>query len=235
MTEKEEKSVFFFDIDNCLYARSYKIHDIMAKLIDDYFMEKLNLDFDEASRLHQRYYKEYGLAIEGLVRHHEIDPIEYNSKVDDALPIPDVLKPDPKLRKFLESFDKSKVKLWLFTNAYQTHASRVIKALDIEGIFDGVTFCDYREPILICKPKPEMYERAMRDAGISEKSRCLFIDDSYNNIKGAKEFGWKTTIHFLDANDPSPKIKAGDYEIRDFEEIKQIVPELFKSAKCNAC
>ncbi|KAK9478264.1 HAD-like domain-containing protein [Lipomyces japonicus] len=223
-----DKVVFFFDIDNCLYPRSYKIHDIMAKLIDDYFMERLNLSFNDASILHQKYYKEYGLAIEGLVRHHEIDPLEYNSKVDDALPIAQVLKPDPKLKEFLLSFDKSKVKLWLFTNAYKTHAQRVIKALDIENIFEGVTFCDYSEPILICKPKPEMFERAMKDAGVSSNDKCYFIDDSYTNIKGAKEFGWNLTIQYIDPLDNPPPAKAGHYELRDFLEIKALVPELFK-------
>ncbi|KAK9472507.1 HAD-like domain-containing protein [Dipodascopsis tothii] len=221
------KSVFFFDIDNCLYARSYKIHQIMAKLIDDYFMEKLDLDFDAASELHQRYYKDYGLAIEGLVRHHEIDPLEYNSKVDDMLPIADVLKPDPKLRAFLESFDRTKVKLWLFTNAYKTHAQRVIKALGLEGLFDGLTFCDYAEPILICKPKPEMFERAMAAAGVTDKSKCYFIDDSYTNIKGSKAFGWAKSIHFLDPEDPVPAVPAGDAVVRDFAELRELVPDLF--------
>ncbi|KAK9237509.1 HAD-like domain-containing protein [Lipomyces kononenkoae] len=226
-TAEDEKIVFFFDIDNCLYPRSYKIHDIMAKLIDDYFMEKLELDFEEARILHQQYYRDYGLAIEGLVRHHEIDPIEYNSKVDDALPIADILKPDPVMKKFLKSIDRSKVKLWLFTNAYKTHASRVIKALDIEDQFDGVTYCDYNEPILICKPKPEMFERAMRDAGATSKDKCYFVDDSSTNIKGAKAFGWKVTIQYLDPLDSTPPTLAGHYEIRNFEEIKKIVPEIF--------
>ena len=32
----------------------------------------LGLDEDKASELHHRYYTEYGLALRGLVRHHEI-------------------------------------------------------------------------------------------------------------------------------------------------------------------
>ncbi|KAK9380656.1 HAD-like domain-containing protein [Kockiozyma suomiensis] len=224
----DDRIVFFFDIDNCLYPRSYMIHDRMAKLIDDYFMEKLNLSYEEAFELHQRYYKDYGLAIEGLVRHHEIDPLEYNSKVDDALPIAEVIKPSPKLRAFLESIDKSKVKLWLFTNAYKTHASRVVKALGVEDLFEGVTFCDYAEPILICKPKPEMFERAMKMAGVSSKDKCYFIDDSFTNIKAAKEFGWKLSIQYLDPLDKTPSELAGHYELREFEEIRSFAPEIFK-------
>ena len=43
----------------------------MAKLINKYFVTHLNVPTEEATRLHQQYYKDYGLAIEGLVRHHE--------------------------------------------------------------------------------------------------------------------------------------------------------------------
>ncbi|KAI0150453.1 pyrimidine 5'-nucleotidase [Xylariaceae sp. FL1272] len=134
--------VFFFDIDNCLYPRSTKVHDLMAALIDEYFAKHLGLPEEEAIRLHHEYYKNYGLAIEGLVRHHQIDPLEYNAKVDDALPLEGIIRPDPELRKMLERIDTSKVKLWLLTNAYVTHARRVVKLLGIEDLFEGLTYCD---------------------------------------------------------------------------------------------
>ena len=120
---KDNRMVFFFDIDNCLYSKSHRIHEYMGELIDDYFQTHLELSREDASQLHQRYYKDYGLAIEGLVRHHKINPLEYNTKVDDALPLDDIIKPDPKLRTFLKTIDRTKVKLWLFTNAYITHGT----------------------------------------------------------------------------------------------------------------
>ena len=30
----DDRPVFFFDVDNCLYPRSKKVHDHMQKLID---------------------------------------------------------------------------------------------------------------------------------------------------------------------------------------------------------
>ena len=103
----------------------------MAELIDQYFVKHLDIPFDEAVRLHKEYYTNYGLAIEGLVRHHQIDPLDYNAKVDDALPLQDIIKPNPELRRLLEDIDKSKVTMWLFTNAYVTHGKRVVKLLDL--------------------------------------------------------------------------------------------------------
>ncbi|KAI6762089.1 hypothetical protein HG531_002642 [Fusarium graminearum] len=118
MDDNLEKPVLFFDIDNCLYSRNYKVLELMSGLIDSYFKNHLGLSPDEAERLHKDYYQQYGQAIEGLVRDYQIDALEYNAKVDDALPLDDIIKPNPQLRQFLEDIDTSKVRLWLLTNAY---------------------------------------------------------------------------------------------------------------------
>lgn len=187
----------FSDIDNCLYPKSTqsprflymhlqiinknpgaKVHDLMADLIDKYFQKHLKLPMEESARLHNEYYRTYGLAIEGLVRHHEIDPLEYNSKVDDALPLEDVIKPRPELKQLLEDIDRSKVKLWLFTNAYVNHAKRVVRLLEIEDKFDGITYCDYSSVPFVCKPHKDAYVKAMKDAGVENWEDCYFVGEA---------------------------------------------------------
>ena len=125
--------------------------------------------------LHQKYYKEYGLAIEGLVRFHKVDPLEYNKKVDDALPLDGIIVPDPQLRRLLEDIDRSKVRLWLFTNAHITHGKRVIKLLGVEDMFEGITYCDYTQKTLVCKPHKEMFDRAEAEAGVISVEDCYFV------------------------------------------------------------
>lgn len=83
---EDRRPVFFFDIDNCLYPKSNNVHDHMAVLINKYFIKHLDVPTEEATRLHHQYYKDYGLAIEGLSRFHQIDPMDFNREVDDALP-----------------------------------------------------------------------------------------------------------------------------------------------------
>lgn len=175
--QHDARKVFFFDIDNCLYPKSYQIHDKMAVLIDNYFQNHLSLSQEDATTLHQRYYKDYGLAIEGLVRHHKVDPLEYNEKVDDALPLDDIIKPDPKLRKLLQDIDTDKVKLWLFTNAYVNHAKRVTRLLGVDDLFEGMTFCDYAAERLLCKPTTEMYNKAMQEANATDIDQCYFVGE----------------------------------------------------------
>lgn len=216
----------------------------MAKLIDEYFSKHLEIPWDEAVKLHKEYYTNYGLAIEGLVRHHQIDPLDYNAKVDDALPLEGIIKPNPELRELLDDIDKDKVTVWLFTNAYVNHGKRVVKLLGIEDIFDGLTYCNYAEQPLLCKPDPRMYEKAMREAGIERVEDCFFvgksclftfwwtcltlIDDSALNCTKAKEFGW-TAAHLVEEGVPAPKTPASQYQIQHLRELRNIYPQFFKS------
>ncbi|RYO74008.1 hypothetical protein DL764_011015 [Monosporascus ibericus] len=220
----------------------------MAQLIDQYFATHLGVSEEEAIRLHREYYTTYGLAIEGLVRHHQIDPLDYNAKVDDALPLEDIIKPSPQLRKLLEDIDKSKVKLWLLTNAYVTHGRRVVKLLGVEDLFEGLTYCDYSQIPIICKPHKDMFVKAMKEAGVGRPEDCFFVgrssllaalllkvltltlvDDSYPNCVGAKDIGW-TAAHLVEEGLPEPKIKASQYQIRHLEELRTIYPQFFKPA-----
>jgi pyrimidine and pyridine-specific 5'-nucleotidase len=104
-----------------------------------------------------------------------VDALEYNTKVDDALPLDEVIKPNPELRSFLEDIDRSKIRLWLFTNAYKTHGNRVVKLLKVDDLFEGMTFCDYGSDKFDCKPHADMYNKAMREAGVKSNNNCYFV------------------------------------------------------------
>lgn len=198
--------------------------------------------------LQQKYYKEYGLAIEGLTRHHKIDPLEFNREVDDALPLDNILKPDPKLRELLEAIDRRKVKMWLLTNAYVNHAKRVVKLLQVEDLFEGVTYCDYGELPLVCKPSQDMYIKAEIEAGAPSTTQCYLVgmltdpclfflesetdgetlvDDSHLNCKHAEARGW-TTIHLVEPGLPIPRIPACKYLVHNLEQLRALFPQLFK-------
>lgn len=221
-------------------------------LADKFFVRHLSLESDDAQMLHLKYYKEYGLALEGLTRHHKIDPLQFNREVDDALPLDNILEPDPKLRELIKDIDRSKVKLWLLTNAYVNHAKRVVKLLQVDDLFDGVTYCDYGKMPLICKPSQEMYKQAEVDAGASGPDQCYFVgrlsvyfffffalqgqekltrdmvDDSHLNCKHAEVRGW-TTVHLIEPGLPIPRIPACKYTVHRLEDLRVHFPYLFKS------
>lgn len=224
----DTRPVFFFDVDNCLYSRSKRVHDLMQDLMDQYFVSHLALAPEDASRLHKTYYTQYGLALEGLVRFHKIDPMEYNRLVDDALPLENVLSADPQLRALLEDLDRSQVKPWLFTNAYVTHGMRVVRLLGVQDMFEGITFCDYKAQTLLCKPHRGMFEKAQAESGARSAQDCYFVDDSLPNCSKAHELGW-TAVHLLEPSDPAPPTNPSHYQIRGLQELRQLFPQFFRS------
>ncbi|GAO52765.1 hypothetical protein G7K_6833-t1 [Saitoella complicata NRRL Y-17804] len=228
----DDRITFFFDLDNCLYPKSHRIHDLMGQKIHEYFMTHLSLDPSAARHLHHTYYTQYGLALEGLVRHHQIDSLEYNAKVDAALPLDEILKPDESVRRLLEGIDKRKCKMWILTNAYIDHAKRCLELLGLKDLFEGITYCDYSAPRLVCKPQPEMFALAMSQSNTTHKSKCFLIDDSAGNVRGATEFGWGVTVHLLEegeGNEGHMKTKdgrvAGTHVVKTLGELRDI-PEL---------
>jgi pyrimidine and pyridine-specific 5'-nucleotidase len=227
---KDDRAVFFFDIDNCLYPKSTKVHDHMAQLINEFVIKHLEMSAEDGYMLHQKYYKDYGLAIEGLSRHHRIDPLVFNHEVDDALPLDELLKPDAEVRKILKRFDKTKVKLWLFTNAHITHGQRVVRLLGIEDMFEGMTYCDYTQKRLVPKPLPAMFEKAEQEAKATNYEKIYFVDDSVLNCRDAYTRGWKNTVHLVEPQVPDPEEKACAHQISHLRELLDLFPELLKAS-----
>ncbi|TFY59687.1 hypothetical protein EVJ58_g5632 [Rhodofomes roseus] len=211
---------------------------------EPYFLS-LGFPEEEATDLHHKYYTQYGLALRGLVRHHQIDALDFDRKCDGSLPLEDILEPDHKLRKLLEDMDRSKARVWALTNAYKTHAKRVLGILGVEDQVEGVVFCDYSNPQFACKPEPEYFHNAMQKANLQDLSKCCFVDDSRANVRAAKRLGWGRCVHFCErglvtveggkakeigrdgALDPEDE---GITVITDLEELRTVWSDLFKAS-----
>lgn len=203
--ELRNSRVFLFDIDNCLYQRSTRIHDMMQEKIHQYFKHHLQLSDDQAQELHLSYYKTYGLALEGLVRNHSVDALEYNSEVDDSLDLKAVLSYNELLRDMLKAIRQSGQfdVLWLITNAYKNHALRVVSFLGVGDLFDGLTFCDYAESPIVCKPMKQFFDRCLHVINVdgndaNAKGRLSFVDDSELNVKAAFDQGFGHVFHYVE-------------------------------------
>ncbi|KAG5639280.1 hypothetical protein H0H81_004941 [Sphagnurus paluster] len=62
----------------------------MGERIHEYFVT-LGLDHEEASELHLRYYTQYGLALRGLTRHHDIGNVIHAERVLRILQLDDLI------------------------------------------------------------------------------------------------------------------------------------------------
>ncbi|GJE84191.1 pyrimidine 5-nucleotidase [Phanerochaete sordida] len=242
-TSVDDRYVIFFDIDNTLYSASSKISQAMGERIHAYFLS-LGLEEERATELHHKYYTEYGLALRGLVRHHEIDPLDFDKKCDGSLPLEEMIKPDPHLRQLLQDIDRSKARVWALTNAYKTHAHRVLRILGVDDLIEGVIFCDYGNPKFSCKPEPQFYLDAMQKAAVSDPKKIFFIDDSRNNVAAAAALGWGSCVHFCEAGletvegGKAKQISADGKEplpgaivVGRLEELRSVWSEVFKTTE----
>ncbi|UZJ51406.1 hypothetical protein CBS101457_000726 [Exobasidium rhododendri] len=200
------RSMVWLDIDNTLYGKGTQIAHLMTQRIRAYIIG-LGIGHAEAERLHQKYYKEYGLAIRGLVMHHKIDALDYDSKCDATLPLEDVLRPDERVKKMLRDLDRSKCRVWALTNAYKTHAVRVLKLLELYDQIEGVIYCDYAQEKFACKPENEFYQEAMQAVGLNDPSRCYFVDDSSLNTEAAKKLEWGHCVLFNEVRQEAENVQ----------------------------
>lgn len=67
--------------------------------------------------------QQYGLAIRGLIRHHQIDPMDYDQRCDSALPLEELLKPDPALRSLLLDIDRTKARVRSSLDSYRLNVT----------------------------------------------------------------------------------------------------------------
>jgi pyrimidine and pyridine-specific 5'-nucleotidase len=239
----DDRYIVWFDVDNTLYSASSRIAHEMGNRIHAYFLT-LGLDHDEASELHLKYYTQYGLALRGLTRHHDVDPLDFDRQCDGSLPLEDMIRPNPSLRKLFQDIDRSKARVWALTNAYFPHAQRVLRILNLEDQIDGLVYCNYQEPNFLCKPEPGFYHMALKQANVSDPSKCFFVDDSRKNVDAAKLLGWGACAHFCEAGlqvVEGGKLKEiGDEReqgavdndvsvISDLEELRVIWSQIFKT------
>ncbi|EJU06105.1 pyrimidine 5-nucleotidase [Dacryopinax primogenitus] len=228
----DDRYIVWLDIDNTLYTRSSRIAELMIERIHAYFLS-MGFTDDDAHELHSKYYTQYGLALRGLMKHHNIDALDFDKKCDGSLPLEDILKPDPKVRKLIEDIDRSKARVWALTNAYSTHANRVLRVLNLSDLIEEIFYCDYSSPDFSCKPEPSFYAQALSTAGVTDPSKCLFVDDNLNNVRAAKSCGWGHCVLYSEREEDHsmsehPKVEGVDAVIGNLQELRELWKQVFQ-------
>jgi len=63
-----------FDLDNTLYPEECDLFSLIDVRINRYMEEIVAIDPTDVDELRRRYWHDYGATVQGLVRHHAIDP-----------------------------------------------------------------------------------------------------------------------------------------------------------------
>ena len=179
--------VLLFDLDNTLYARDIGLWKEIDERILAYVCQALDLPPLDARQVQKRYWRQYGTTIMGLMAEHDVLPEPYLAQVHEV-DARRYLEPNPTLAALLAVLPQRKA---VFTNASSAHARNVLSALDLLPYFDPLV--GMGELGYISKPQRLAYERCLAILDVAPE-RCLFIEDSAENLAPARELGMVTAL-----------------------------------------
>lgn len=175
---------WIFDLDNTLYPPAAGLFDLIDQRMGAFIMDLLECDAVEARRVQKAYFHDHGTTLDGLRRHHGVDPEVFLTDVH-AITL-DRIAPDPRLAAALAALPGRRL---VFTNADADYGARVLDRLGLAHLFDGIH--DIRATGYVPKPQPAAYASLVARQGI-DPSRALFVEDMSRNLRPAKALGMTT-------------------------------------------
>ena len=175
---------WIFDLDNSLYPASSNLFALIDEKMGAYLMRLLGCDAVEARRVQKGYFHAHGTTLAGLMKEHGVDPhdfLEFVHDIDLAR-----LSADPEVVRALDRLPGRK---FVFTNASENYARRVLERLGLANAFDGLH--DIHAMDYVPKPDPRAYEIMCARHGI-DPTRALFVEDMARNLEPAKALGMTT-------------------------------------------
>lgn len=177
-------TTWIFDLDNTLHDAESKIFPLVNTRMNEYISSHLDISIEDASKLRQSYWDTYGATLKGLIKHHNIDPIDFLSTTHDLKNFNDLVMPEVNLKETISNIKGRKI---IYTNAPKSYTDRILKISNIYEMFDEVFTIEDSD----FTPKPNQGSMAnfLKKYNIKEG---VFIDDIKENLKTAKNFGLST-------------------------------------------
>lgn len=174
-----------FDFDLTLYDFSeisvlFSMHEPMNLFIQNQF-EMSSL---EANHTRQYLWKSYGTTLAGLRIEFDVNPDDFFDYIHHHENIRHPA-PNPALNQLLTSLQSEK---WIFTNGRRDWAELGTTKIGIRDHFDKII--DLSDSNWVGKPHRSAY--AMVQGQVPPDKTVVFLDDSYDNLVMAKNFGWIT-------------------------------------------
>ena len=181
-------TTLFFDLDDTLYPPATGLWEAIGSRINLYMTERMGFPPEQAVSIREKYFREFGTTLRGLQAIHNVDMDDYLAFVHNV-PLDRYIHPDPAVRAAIAGIPARK---FIFTNADTNHAGRVMQAVGLQGLFDGII--DIHSMAPFCKPMPETFELALKAAGNPERTTCVLLDDQMRITRAARSLGMYTIL-----------------------------------------
>ena len=188
-------ATWIFDLDNTLHDAQSKIFPLVNTKMNEYISSYLDISLEDASSLRVSYWERYGATLKGLIKHHNINPIDFLSVTHNLQDFNKLVHPENNLKKTLSKIQGRKI---IYTNAPKTYTNKILKISKIFELFDEIFTIE--DSNFIPKPDQDKMDAFLKKYNISEG---FFIDDVKENLITAKNSGLTTIWITNEENQPS--------------------------------
>jgi len=176
--------IWIFDLDNTLHDAQKKIFPLINKKINLYISKKVKINLTDADELRQKYWNYYGATLEGLIKHHNINPKDFLEKTHTFENFEELVCPMQDLIEVVSSINGQKL---VYTNAPRAYTDKVLKICQIENYFDGIFSIE--DCNFLAKPSEISMRFFLKKYKIK---KAYFVDDVKENLETANKFGLST-------------------------------------------
>lgn len=175
-----------FDLDNTLYPRHCDLFSQIDWKMTAYVENLTGFSQADARALQKQLYRDHGTTLNGLMAQYDIDPHDYLAKVHDI--DYSQVEHNPSLGKIIEELPGRK---HVFTNGDVAHAENTLKAIGIDGVFEGIF--DIVAADFVPKPDRRPYQAFFKSHSIEPQNAIMFEDMS-RNLEIPKSVGMATVL-----------------------------------------
>ncbi len=181
--------VWLFDLDHTLHDAAPAFRGINAAMTE-FIVRELAVDRAEADRLRGHYWARYGATMLGLIRHHGVRAPHFLHDTHRLPGLESQLRAHP---HDLAALARLPGRRYVLTNSPQAYAERVLDALGMRRLFDGVIAIEQMRMFGHWRPKPDarMFRALCVKLGVPP-SRCVLVEDTLVHQKSARAVGLHT-------------------------------------------
>jgi len=182
--------IWLFDLDDTLHNASHRAFGELSEAMTAYIETHLGLTTDEAVALRNRYWQRYGATLSGLQRHHGVKPAHFLHETHHL----------PGMEAYLHGHAHDLAALrrlsgrkFLMTNAPRGYAERVLAAVGLSGVFDGLICVEDMACFGQTRTKPDarMFRIVLARLKLP-LARCVLVEDTLMHQKSARGLGMRT-------------------------------------------